>query len=81
MVGEGKGKSGDAYVGTAAERSAHRMIASQICIMWSPTPPHGKVVKINIFTVLKCSHIGQKELGKSRHPVKNPPETVASFEM
>lgn len=55
MVGEGKGKSGDSYVGAAAERSPHQTIASQICKMWSPTPPHRKTVTLNIFTVLKCS--------------------------
>lgn len=70
MVGEGKGKSGDSYVGAAAERSPHQTIASQICKMWSPTPPHRKTVTLNIFTVLKCSDTGQKELEKLGETIK-----------
>lgn len=68
MVGEGK--SGDAYVGAAAERSAHQTIASQICVTWSPTPPHRKIVTLNILTVLKCSDTEQKELEKLREILK-----------
>lgn len=69
MVGEGNGKPGAAHAGTAAERSAHQMMPSQICTMWTSTPPYRKVMKINIFTVLTLSDIGQKGLEKSRHPV------------
>lgn len=77
MVGEGK--SGDAYVGAAAERSAHQMIASQICVMWSPTPPHRKNVTLNIFTVLKCSDTGQKELEELRETLKITSRNSSQF--
>lgn len=71
MVGEGKGKSGDAYVGAAAERSAHQTIACQIGTMWSPTTPHIKIVTLNIFTVLKCSDTGQKRAREVKGNSKN----------
>lgn len=75
LLGLGKGKSWAAYVGTDAERSVHEMIAlvppSEFCVKWSPTLPHRKAAKINIFTVWMRSDVGQKELEKSRHPVKN----------
>lgn len=51
----------------------------QICIMWSPTPPHRRIVTINIFTVLKCSDTGQKELEKLRETVQITSRNSSQF--
>jgi len=76
VAGEGKGKSGDAYVGTAAKRSDHHTIpsvsTSQICTTWSPTPPHGRAVKINILTVLRYREKRTREIRSScKKPTRN----------
>lgn len=47
--------------------------------MWSPTPPHRRIVTINIFTVLKCSDTGQKEVEKLRETVQITSRNSSQF--